>query len=306
MNPHRYSQIERALYILDKSGTVDILKDDHYLLFLFKKTERVVAALYVLTGLFSEVEPLRSGIRESCLLLIRHMLSFKERTTSHSKERLSESLMEMAHLSSLIDIAYVSDLLSPMNFSIFKKELETIRGIIEGKVRSGNAVGVPNLFGEDFFGVPSSIFPESKHEKSEINPSAIAKAGLSEGAEVLHSFSDFEKQRHLDVKDIHKGHTAQDTGTSHRKSGEVVHRRDIVMSNKDAQRGDVSQSKDERISKIISVLRVKSIAMIKDFSSVIEGCSEKTIQRLLIELVRSGVLKREGNRRWSRYSIAGK
>src|SRR3989338_2359595 len=130
MHPRRYSQIERALSILDKSGSVDILKEDHYLLFLFKKTERIVAALYVITGLFPDAEPLKWSIRECGTLFIKHTLSFKERATVHSKEFPSDTLSEMARLLSLLDLAHIADLLSPMNFSVVKRELETISGKI--------------------------------------------------------------------------------------------------------------------------------------------------------------------------------
>jgi hypothetical protein len=41
----------------------------------------------------------------------------------------------------------------------------------------------------------------------------------------------------------------------------------------------------------------------KDFVKVIPECSEKTIQRELLDLVGKGVLKKEGERRWSTYSL---
>ena len=63
------------------------------------------------------------------------------------------------------------------------------------------------------------------------------------------------------------------------------------------------RTREDRKQGILAVLRQKDKAMIKDFSEVITECSEKTIQRLLVELVQTGVLKREGDRRWSRYSL---
>ena len=151
MNPRRYSQIERALQILDKSGSVDILKEDHYLLFLFKKTERIVVALYVITGMFPDAEPLKWSILECGTLFIKHTLSFKERATVHSKEFPSDTLSEMARLLSLLDLAHIADLMSPMNFSIVKRELETISSIIEGKWRVTGLPASQPFFDESFF-----------------------------------------------------------------------------------------------------------------------------------------------------------
>lgn len=61
--------------------------------------------------------------------------------------------------------------------------------------------------------------------------------------------------------------------------------------------------KDKRRDAILGVIRRKGQVGIKDISKAVKGCSEKTIQRELINLVSEGVLKKEGERRWSRYSI---
>ena len=63
------------------------------------------------------------------------------------------------------------------------------------------------------------------------------------------------------------------------------------------------EKKNSRQGSIISVLKTQSNLTIKDFVKVIKDCSEKTIQRDLIELVDKGIVKKEGERRWSRYSL---
>lgn len=54
---------------------------------------------------------------------------------------------------------------------------------------------------------------------------------------------------------------------------------------------------------IIAVLSDKGEASIKDVAEVIRDASEKTIQRELNVLIKDNIVKREGERRWSRYSI---
>jgi predicted HTH transcriptional regulator len=61
--------------------------------------------------------------------------------------------------------------------------------------------------------------------------------------------------------------------------------------------------KTNRQNIIIGLLRKKNNLNIKDIASVIKDCSEKTIQRELVALVSLGILKKEGERRWSRYSL---
>jgi hypothetical protein len=54
---------------------------------------------------------------------------------------------------------------------------------------------------------------------------------------------------------------------------------------------------------ILNILKKDSNLTIKDFSSVIKDCSEKTIQRELTSLVEEGLVLKIGERRWSTYSL---
>lgn len=60
--------------------------------------------------------------------------------------------------------------------------------------------------------------------------------------------------------------------------------------------------KDRRDS-VLSVIRNRGTASIKDISTLIRGVSEKTIQRELQALIGTGVVKKQGERRWSTYSL---
>ena len=68
--------------------------------------------------------------------------------------------------------------------------------------------------------------------------------------------------------------------------------------------GAVSVKKNSRQSIIINLLKRKKEIMIKDVSPLISGCSEKTIQRELLSMVAAGILKKVGEKRWSRYTLA--
>jgi len=68
--------------------------------------------------------------------------------------------------------------------------------------------------------------------------------------------------------------------------------------------GSLASSIEDRESKIIEIVKVKEKVSIKDILDAVPGVGEKTIQRALISLVTRGVLKKEGERRWSRYALA--
>ena len=81
--------------------------------------------------------------------------------------------------------------------------------------------------------------------------------------------------------------------------------RSIMIKDKPLKEfGAVSVKKNSRQNIIISILKRKKEIMIKDISPMISGCSEKTIQRELSAMVQTGILRKIGEKRWSRYSLA--
>ena len=60
----------------------------------------------------------------------------------------------------------------------------------------------------------------------------------------------------------------------------------------------------DRRNAILSIIRGKSKASIKDISTLVRNVSEKTIQRELAELINEGIVLKQGERRWSTYSLA--
>jgi hypothetical protein len=62
-------------------------------------------------------------------------------------------------------------------------------------------------------------------------------------------------------------------------------------------------SHQNRRETILNIIREKGIVSVKDISDRIKEYSEKTIQRELLSMVEEGVLNKEGERRWSKYSL---
>jgi DNA-binding transcriptional ArsR family regulator len=68
--------------------------------------------------------------------------------------------------------------------------------------------------------------------------------------------------------------------------------------------GDLTIHIKDRRDAILSVIRDKKQANIKDISMMIRGVSEKTIQRELSALIETGKVLKQGERRWSTYSLS--
>ena len=86
--------------------------------------------------------------------------------------------------------------------------------------------------------------------------------------------------------------------------------RDARSTNKDAYKRQVSSKKVYKGHKInreviLDILRSKGRVFIKDISTIIRDVSEKTIQRELASMLGEGIISREGERRWTSYSLAG-
>jgi hypothetical protein len=60
---------------------------------------------------------------------------------------------------------------------------------------------------------------------------------------------------------------------------------------------------EDRRTRIRTIIEAKREATIKDISEIITDVSEKTIQRELNAMIEENVVKRQGERRWSKYSL---
>jgi len=81
-----------------------------------------------------------------------------------------------------------------------------------------------------------------------------------------------------------------------------------VLKDKSSEEADgnnqgVSREAADRKKHIISVLKDRRIATINDIKKSVDGVSDKTLQRDLSSLVQENVLKRNGTRRWTTYSL---
>lgn len=68
-------------------------------------------------------------------------------------------------------------------------------------------------------------------------------------------------------------------------------------------KGQENNELEDRASKILQIIKDNDKVTIKDITSRIQGYSEKTIQRELLRLVSLKIIKKEGERRWSTYSV---
>ncbi len=94
-----------------------------------------------------------------------------------------------------------------------------------------------------------------------------------------------------------------------RHKGQIQENTDIQK--KELPKDDISVHKvqtklpenNSRFDEIMKIIKDNEKVTIKDISSQIKNCSEKTIQRDLLKMVSLNLIKKEGERRWSTYTL---
>jgi len=219
---------------------ISYFENNEQFVFIFKKTEKLVSAVYLVTNLFPGDEPMRFSLRKKSSELLSFIISYKDTVSAIKSDFTYEVKTRVLELVSCLQVSNRAGLLSDMNFSILKQEFS-------------------NLI--DLFESPYSV------QKDPSNSS------LSDAF-----FEDRDREREK-PRDMDK--TAQ------------VSRENRTLIFKKSDRHDI----------ILGLLKKKAELTIKDVAEIIKDCSEKTIQRELNALIQNGILKRIGERRWSKYSL---
>jgi hypothetical protein len=172
--------------------------------------------------------------------------------------------LRIIEMVTLLDIVSATGVISSMNCRVLKEEFFRLLDALDTMADFGKGEEV--LFSKDFFEISGVDFNK---ERSLID-------------------------QHYGVRlPEEKQNVLYGLGS---ESGVGKTQKNVQYFNKTAGNG--------RLQKIIGLVKkAKTPVSIKDIARSFDGMSEKTIQRDLVVLVTQGVLKKEGDRRWSRYSV---
>jgi predicted transcriptional regulator len=237
---------------------------EEYLLYVFKKTEKITSALYLVSGLIKDDEPLKWELRHRGMDLLSSSFTASS-SLPGDKNVVIQSLFTAAlETVSILNVARISGLVSDMNHAILVKEIDQVLVMLRDRLAE-SAENAGYILSESFFKTPS-----------------LFSSGFA---------ADVKSGRGALYQDITKGQP----GTVPQKAQvKVTHTGEYQNS---------TDKKTKRQEEIVSILKEQSNLSVKDFTRVIKDCSEKTIQRELLDLVEKGIVKKEGERRWSRYSL---
>lgn len=231
--------------------------------YVFKRAEKVSLAVHLLCTLLEDNEPAKLRLKELSISLLTASMSLLEPGYNNQKN-IQKILLILSETFSIFEIVQISRLISEMNCEIIKEEIVKVSKIITTRDGFYDLNG-RSFMSKDFFNVPQ--FSNTLERK--------VQGGLS---------SSFAGTVYKGQKDIKDSEVSYEKNT--RATPMAVH-----------------EDKNKRQEMILSMLKDEKTLTVKDFSKEIKGCSEKTIQRELLQLVGNKTLKKEGERRWSRYSL---
>jgi len=246
----------------------------------YTKTNKLITALYMVTDIIDRDEPLRNKLRTLGTGIISDINS----TPFNACSKISEIM-------SFLDIASAVNIISEMNCSILKKEFLELDQSIKESTNNNVQTQINKLNRKINL---SEFFNESNGEESKpsIGHFKSNSIGVQKGHTLLKALSKIE----LSNRNITDG--------SRRPTSVATHAQDFDIFKK------------QRRNDIISIIKTlggnATIKDIKDRAQTSQGkndplvsCSEKTLQRELISMVKDNVLNKTGEKRWSRYFLIG-
>lgn len=249
-------------------------KNSHILTYSYKKSSKLMSVIFVVTDSFIGQQLLKDSIRDTALRVVRDILGimsgndFKLGISSlEANILLINSLVETFVVTRSID-SKIGEILCDEYRDLLSLVL-TVEVVNHGFKNSPYAVNsIEELFRQ--IDGDKEIFEKKRSTNKEIHPLTLRE------------------------KTIGRDSSNQNTSTQHLRNTPKF------LSGEYTQRSETE--KDMKREKMALEVISKGHGLgIKDISLVFPDVSEKTVQRLLISMLEKGLIRKEGERRWSRY-----
>lgn len=283
-----------------------------YSVIVAKKSEKLVTALYLVTDLIEDTEPIKHSLRRNAVTLLSSMNSLSQLEVKDRILHIKFSLRSVTEILSLLHVALTAGLISQMNGELLSDGFRALQLVLEKR---------QPIFSKEMLQVEDEqeLENESAHgvaitgtSYDALTPLSIAR--LHESKEELRRNQESLRQSHLlsrlenpskgqnkdvlikDKKEVKKDIEQKPLSTHHLLMEHAA--RPVTTLTTSFQMKKLSRREQ------ILALFVKGVDVsIKDIAARIKGCSEKTIQRELNALLYDNVIERIGEKRWSRYVL---
>ncbi len=232
----------------------------------YRRAERLVSALHLLTNHVAKSEPARVSIREKGLKLLSEVIELRDEMRGAGSIKTRAVQASIRELISLIRILTISAFISYHNADVVVDALDELGNFLSASRRSVLSEDI--VLGRD---------------------------------ELIGSASDTQKKPAISLHgsrtlllDVNKSHDLLD----------ITDKAGISDNIKNIQEVSVTRNINSiRARNIISVLRSGSMLGIKEICAHFPEYSEKMVQRELAFLLSNKLIRKTGLKRWSRYSL---
>lgn len=284
------------------------IRDTHYVptpyqtpdtsLMSYKKTNKLVTAVYMVTDIIYVQEPMRCKLRNLGVDILSD-------TISGNMTNINQKVNQML---SFLEISRAVNIISEMNCNILIKEFIALRESIQEKEAKNQGFNLNSSFDlSDFFReeieqpLEDNFLKDTNQRRYK---SSTANKKISIGHRISNSVG------------VQKGSTLLKALSDKVSPISNTH---LFSKNQYNKRLLFQNTKKERRDKILSFIKEHGKPGIKDMKNklaVTQGSpgelnahksvsfSEKILQRELLEMVKEHILNKTGEKRWSRYSMA--
>lgn len=287
---------------------------------LSDKNEKLASAIFLLSDHIKDNEPVKNSLRQNAAELITCYAknipikrtfsvtpSFASETQGHHQatpaysyslqidkvHRFYDTVFQ--HISSLVALVTVGQragMISLTNAEIMNQNLKNTLGELQ-LVYSRTVSPVPFeiLMGSDF---EQGIVPVSADRHGAVSQLKKVQASKAHTAHSLVGVVNAQADRRSEEAKVSANAHLPSNGNNQ-----------LSSTNGEAAGERLSQDEKVKVRQqhIIDFIKGHPASTISDIIAVVTGYSEKTVQRELINLIGQNVLRREGERRWSRYSV---
>jgi hypothetical protein len=282
-------------------------RDIDVFLFIQTKTEKLSAAVYMVTSYISDSEPVKSLLRVTAFSSTGHASRLSVRQEMLHLHELEKDIL---HIISLTKLSHTLGIVSHMNGEILLTEYTKLLDLLQRQKNQQHQLRLHIESAEDE--------THYKKKESELKGQTLETESLSQK---LHTVPRSEPEAHTaqSAEDVSNNSvnvrsaapSAHSSGpqTNEQKTIHIAHKispiaHTTTLRSKPSLHVSSPENKERRNMRQNQVLAALSTTRelgIKDISIRIKGCSEKTIQRELNQLTEQGKIKRVGEKRWSRY-----
>ena len=273
------SKDNKSLEEIKRLNSLAFFKDSNFL-YLYKKTERICMAIYMVTNFMSPEEAIKWKLRNTVTDLLETIISINSASLFSKDKTFRDISGKLFQTISFFKIAYHAGFVSSMNYDIIDSELNNLAKYLN-EYDSNQLSAQTKLFADDYF---TRDVPEFQDDNiKDIFYKRQSEAGIGQ----------IENQK------------GQESAPRQNHNQNANYKRQTSSKNTDSKKTKTANSptNTDRREKIINIIRQKDTVSVKDIAIEISDVSEKTIQRELLAMVDEGILEKEGERRWSRYSL---